>query len=130
MALRMLALCLVLFSVRMQNEACEHNDDSSSGSRVGDVCGGTSDTSGCKAARGTNQNFINPSEFVDEHNAYRCELGLEPLAWDCELAAVAQKLADELANTVCTMKHSRELGPRWHNDAFVDVGYPDHPGEA
>ena len=28
-----------------------------------------------------NDNIIDPTEFVEEHNAYRCELGLEPLAW-------------------------------------------------
>jgi hypothetical protein len=28
-----------------------------------------------------NDNTVNPIEFVEEHNAYRCELGLEPLAW-------------------------------------------------
>lgn len=29
----------------------------------------------------TSDNIITPDEFVEEHNAYRCELGLEPLAW-------------------------------------------------
>ena len=29
----------------------------------------------------TSDNTITPDEFVEEHNAYRCELGLEPLAW-------------------------------------------------
>lgn len=86
----------------------------------------TTSTRSCESSSGPTQNSVNPSAYVQEHNAYRCELGLEPLAWDCELAAVAQKWADHLArHTGCKMQHS---SPAWRRQAFAAVGYPEHPG--
>lgn len=87
--------------------------------------GGTSSTTSCEASSGTTRNSVHPEEYVEEHNAYRCELGLEPLAWDCEIAAVAQKWADERAADGCGMSHSTN---DWRNQAFTDAGYPDHAG--
>ena len=63
---------------------------------------------------------------MDEHNVYRCEVGLEPLAWDCQLAAVAQKLADGLGKAQqCEMHHSERSTL---TKAFKSVGYPEHAG--
>ena len=71
-------------------------------------------------------NTVVPAEYVEEHNVYRCEVGLEPLAWDSGLAAVAQEWADHQAeNANCRMAHSTNS---WRNGAFATVGYPDHAG--
>jgi pathogenesis-related protein 1 len=71
-------------------------------------------------------NTIVPDEFVEEHNAYRCELGLEPLAWDCELAAASQAYADyQRDNNGCQMAHSTND----QRQTFLsDLGYSSHPG--
>ena len=76
------------------------------------------------AAKVASANVITPEEFVQEHNAYRCEVGLEPLAWDCELAAVAQLYSDDQASSSqCTMAHSTNA---WRQAAFATVGYPNN----
>lgn len=81
---------------------------------------------GSERRSGDASNAIVAQEFVEEHNAYRCEVGLEPIVWDCELATVAQQWADEQAqNANCAMAHSTN---DWRNAAFAKVGYPDHPG--
>mmetsp|Transcript_43256 Transcript_43256/g.67754 ORF Transcript_43256/g.67754 Transcript_43256/m.67754 type:complete len:383 (-) Transcript_43256:178-1326(-) len=69
-------------------------------------------------------NTINPDLYLDEHNAYRCEVGLEPLAWDCEIAAVAQMWADDLASRGCPLEHSTS---GWVATAFTSAGYVANP---
>jgi len=74
----------------------------------------------------TSLNTITPAEFVEEHNAYRCELGLEPLSWDCELAAAAQLYADHQAiNNNCAMVHSTN---EMRQGFLATAGYGSHAG--
>ena len=100
-----------------------------SGSSVGGFnssSGGGTSSSSCPSSFGATANSIIPEEYVEEHNAYRCELGLEPLVWDCELAAVAQLWADHQAEHAnCAMVHSTN---EWRQAGFVTAGYPSHPG--
>ena len=62
--------------------------------------------------------------FVAEHNAYRLEVGVENVAWDDEIASVAQKWAEELKNKGCSMQHStREWRIAEFAQAGLDAGY-------
>ena len=79
----------------------------------------------CALAPEAAQNTITPQEFVEEHNAYRCELGLEPVEWDSELAAVARLWADNRQSNGCAMQHSTD---EWRRSAFATAGYPTHAG--
>ncbi|MGB0563408.1 MAG: CAP domain-containing protein [Spirulinaceae cyanobacterium] len=45
------------------------------------------------------------AEFLDTHNAVRAEVGLPPLVWSPEIAAIAQDWADHLAENGFRMQH-------------------------
>ena len=49
-------------------------------------------------------------EVVAYHNNVRQEVGVGPLEWSRELASYAQKWADQLAASGCTMKHRPRSG--------------------
>jgi len=78
-------------------------------------------TSPRRAGNGiTPANTIVAAEFVEEHNAYRCEVGLEPLVWDEGLAAASQAWADHQAvNAQCGMAHSTN---GWRGDKLAELG--------
>lgn len=52
----------------------------------------------------------NMKGMTERHNYWRKQLGIKPLTWSNELAAYAQKWADELAKRGCEMEHRPRTG--------------------
>jgi pathogenesis-related protein 1 len=49
---------------------------------------------------------IEPTDYLEESNAWRAEVGAPPLVWDATIAGVAQAWADRLQQRGCDMEHS------------------------
>lgn len=74
-----------------------------------------------------------PPEFrgmLDEHNAWRAEVGSPPLAWSSRAADAAQQWADQLQREDCVIRHNLDPARRatygeniygyWHNRPYTD----------
>ena len=101
---------------------CSSNDEDDSeggrGSGASAARGGATSSSGSSGGRGgTSSNggsCAEPSELLgitELHNQVRSAVDtnspLPPLEWSCEIAAVAQAYADELAGRGCPLEHSK-----------------------
>ncbi|MEM8642530.1 MAG: CAP domain-containing protein [Cyanobacteria bacterium P01_G01_bin.54] len=70
------------------------------------------------------------AEFLDAHNAVRAEVGLPPLSWSPEVAAIAQDWADHLANNGFTMQHRSARDRQQYNigeNLFWSAGQQSTP---
>jgi len=65
---------------------------------------------------------IVPSDYLDEANAWRAEVGAPALEWDDTVAKVAQAWADHLKGQGCEMTHS---SGEWQKEAYKAAGGPD-----
>jgi pathogenesis-related protein 1 len=58
------------------------------------------------ATTGSKVSEIEAKELINQHNFARAEVGVSEIEWSSKLASVAQKYANYLASSSCSMKHS------------------------
>lgn len=68
----------------------------------------------------------NMKGLTERHNYWRGKLGLPPLKWSNQLAAEAQKWADNLASRGCVMQHSNT---RYGENIYWSMGKKRSPQE-
>lgn len=56
---------------------------------------------------GSKVSVIEAQELIDQHNFARAEVGVSKIEWSSKLAHVAQKYANYLASSSCTLIHSQ-----------------------